>query len=84
MVVERDEATKVQLGNLTSGVSALFSNIDEKITADGTLLMKYYTTSTIRIELYGLDPDKAYTWYVIDRDTREVQKIDSLRMQLQR
>ncbi|MEM2402728.1 MAG: hypothetical protein QW329_02990, partial [Archaeoglobaceae archaeon] len=41
------------LKNTTTGVEAWFKNIDEKVKEDVTdaFLMKYYVTSTIKIEL---------------------------------
>ncbi|MEM2244547.1 MAG: hypothetical protein QXN92_07135, partial [Archaeoglobaceae archaeon] len=69
------------LKNTTTGVEAWFKNIDEKVKEDVTdaFLMKYYVTSTIKIELYGLDPDQAYTWYVVERYSNRVEKIGSFK-----
>ncbi len=72
-------ASDVQMKNSTTNVEVWFKNVDEKdkTTEPGTLLAKYYMTSTIKIEIYNLDPDDSYTWYIVERYSGDVEKIGS-------
>ncbi len=75
-------AEEVQMRNSTTGVEVWFKNVDEKTTISdepGVLYAKYYMTSTIKIEIYNLDPEQSYTWYIVERYSGDVEKLDSFK-----
>jgi len=72
-------AAEVRMVNTTNNIEVWFKNVDEKITEGGELLAKYYITSTIKIEIYNVDPDQAYTWYIVERYSNDIEMMGSFK-----